>query len=144
MSPMDRRRYHPDWPWIVRQIRAQAGDRCEFCGVPNHTWVQRNVIGDWQLDEELQQWNSTEAWIWLGTDDPPDPVWIVLTVAHVADRDPMNVDPSNLRALCQRCHLNHDRPENQRRAIETRKRNHECKRREAIAATGQLALEGTL
>ena len=29
------------------------------------------------------------------------------TVAHL-DHDPTNNDPTNLRALCQRCHLTHD------------------------------------
>ena len=32
---------------------------------------------------------------------------VVLTVAHL-DHQPENVDPDNLRALCQRCHLAYD------------------------------------
>lgn len=35
-------------------------------------------------------------------------VKIILTVAHL-DRDRTNNHPGNLAALCQRCHLNHDR-----------------------------------
>jgi hypothetical protein len=34
---------------------------------------------------------------------------IVLTIAHL-DQHPENNAPNNLAALCQRCHLNHDRP----------------------------------
>lgn len=34
---------------------------------------------------------------------------IVLSVAHL-DQQPENNHSSNLAALCQRCHLNHDRP----------------------------------
>ncbi len=34
---------------------------------------------------------------------------IVLTIAHL-DQHPENNEPNNLAALCQRCHLNHDRP----------------------------------
>lgn len=34
--------------------------------------------------------------------------WCVLTVAHL-DHTPENVEPDNLRAMCQRCHLSYDR-----------------------------------
>lgn len=34
---------------------------------------------------------------------------IVLSVAHL-DQQPENNDPNNLAALCQKCHINHDRP----------------------------------
>ena len=34
---------------------------------------------------------------------------IVLSVAHL-DQMPENNDPRNLAALCQKCHINHDRP----------------------------------
>lgn len=36
---------------------------------------------------------------------------IVLTVAHL-DHDEQNNNLNNLRALCQRCHLKHDRKDN--------------------------------
>jgi hypothetical protein len=39
---------------------------------------------------------------------------VVLAAAHL-DHDPSNNRPRNLRALCQRCHLLHDRPEHRRR-----------------------------
>jgi len=43
----------------------------------------------------------------------PGSVYVVLTVAHLDhDRDNFDVQDSRLRALCQRCHLNHDRPHN--------------------------------
>lgn len=51
---------------------------------------------------------------------------VVLTVAHVNDPSPENVTPGNLAALCQRCHLGHDRKhhaqtraQNQRKAMLT-------------------------
>jgi 5-methylcytosine-specific restriction endonuclease McrA len=34
---------------------------------------------------------------------------VVLTIAHL-DHTPENNDPSNLRALCQRCHNRYDAP----------------------------------
>ena len=42
----------------------------------------------------------------------PNPVsgWrVILGAAHL-DHRPENVSPSNLRSLCQRCHLRHDHP----------------------------------
>ena len=40
---------------------------------------------------------------------------VVLAAAHL-DHDPTNNRLGNLKALCQRCHLRHDRLEHRRRA----------------------------
>lgn len=72
--------------------------RCEICNVENHTWRQRNGA-------------------------PKDVhSHIVLTIAHL-DQDIENNDPLNLMALCQRCHLRHDRPHHLINASLTRDRN---------------------
>jgi hypothetical protein len=34
---------------------------------------------------------------------------VILATAHL-DHDPSNSEPSNLKCLCQRCHMLHDRP----------------------------------
>ncbi len=47
--------------------------------------------------------------------------WVVLTVAHLHDPDPMNCSDDNLAALCQRCHNRLDMPMRQRHASETRR-----------------------
>ena len=39
---------------------------------------------------------------------------VVLATAHL-DHDPTNNRPKNLKALCQRCHMIHDRDEHRRR-----------------------------
>jgi 5-methylcytosine-specific restriction endonuclease McrA len=44
---------------------------------------------------------------------------VVLTVAHL-DHTPENVDPANLKAWCQRCHLTFDAPLHARNAAATR------------------------
>jgi len=74
-------RYPPEWPVISLWVRVMAGWRCEWCDAKQ------------------------------GEPHPVTLSRVVLTVAHVHDPDPGNVTPSNLAALCQRCHLAHDRPQ---------------------------------
>lgn len=65
-------------------------------------------------------YKQARQWVWerklMGTsEDDEYPVSvIVLTVAHL-DHDVQNNDLENLKCLCQRCHLNHDRRDNIRR-----------------------------
>lgn len=78
--PMDRADYHPEWPSISRQIRDQADNRCEQCGVANGQRVYR----EWKHNDTV----------------------IVLTVHHLCDCDKREChDPTHLRSLCQSCHL---------------------------------------
>jgi len=46
---------------------------------------------------------------------------VVLTVAHL-DHDPSNCAESNLRALCQRCHIRYDARQHAKSATATRRR----------------------
>lgn len=80
IKPENRKRYPADWKQIRRRILDRAGNRCEFCGVENHS-LRKN--GNGKL------------------------VKIVLTIAHL-DHTPENCSPDNLRALCQRCHNRYD------------------------------------
>lgn len=61
---------------------------------------------------------------WCGAENhQPHPVTgslVVLTVAHL-DNTPENCDDDNLAALCQRCHLNYDRPIHVANAARTRR-----------------------
>jgi len=119
--------YPPDWPEISHRIRFdRAGSRCEChgecghahpggrCNAPHGVLVYRPHEAPWQ-------W-QTEA------DVEAHPVRIILSTAHL-DHDRRNNADDNLRALCQFCHLNHDRLH--RAAL---------KRQRAIEA-GQLELE---
>lgn len=45
----------------------------------------------------------------------------MLTVAHVYDMDHMACSLLNLAALCQRCHLNHDRQHHTENSWRTRR-----------------------
>jgi len=91
---MNRADYHPDWKSVSRQIREQAGDRCEFCGVENGAIVYR-------------EYKNADT-------------KIVLTVAHLCE-DKKCYDPTHLRALCQGCHLRLDMPHHVRHAADTRR-----------------------
>jgi 5-methylcytosine-specific restriction endonuclease McrA len=80
IKPENRSRYPKDWRQIRAAILKRARSRCEWCGVENHATIERSG-------------NRTR---------------IVLTIAHL-DHTPENCAPENLRALCQRCHLDYDR-----------------------------------
>lgn len=81
IRPEMARRYPPYWRGLSWVIRhIREQGACLWCGAANHR---------------------------------PHPVTgsrVVLTVAHLSDMRPEADDMLNLAALCQRCHLRHDRP----------------------------------
>lgn len=81
IRPENRVRYPKDWKHIRARILERAHNRCEFCGVENHTMRLNSKTG-----KEVR---------------------IVLTVAHL-NHEPEDCRPENLRALCQRCHNQYD------------------------------------
>ncbi len=114
IRPELRKFYGREWKTVTRpRILARAGNKCEQCGVPNHTDVRR-VRGCWL--EILVSWANGIALAWrdqAGRELAEMPlgrqrnVRVVLTVAHLNhaagdDRD------QNLAALCQYCHLHYD------------------------------------
>ena len=46
MTPMDRKKYHPDWENISKKIRKRAGDRCELCPAKNGEphWKTNSIV----------------------------------------------------------------------------------------------------
>lgn len=110
--PCDYNDYPANWKThIVPAIRERSGDRCEWCGYRNRAHRYTRHAG------------STR---------------IILTVAHIdhdlSHNDDMDeggpalpLEQANLVHLCQRCHLNHDRPKH----LETRSVNR-------VKATGQM------
>ena len=58
---------------------------------------------------------------------PVNVIKIILTIAHL-DHSKDNNGPDNLRALCQKCHLNHDQEQHLKNAAETRKKKNDAKR----------------
>jgi hypothetical protein len=73
--------------------------------------------GRW-FDEAHETWRDGRgrevAWPGFGEYRNLKQTRVVLATAHL-DHNPGNSRPGNLRALCQRCHLLHDRPEHRRR-----------------------------
>lgn len=79
ISPENKARYPKDWPAISLRIRKRAGWKCEVEGCKAEQGKPHPITGS----------------------------IVVLTVAHL-DHIPENVDDSNLKAMCQRCHLRYD------------------------------------
>jgi hypothetical protein len=138
IRPDLRKHYGKQWREETRKrILLRAGNKCEQCGVPNHTYVIR-ACGWWtaQIDTSRlhfmrgRQTELPDQFYWT----PPTgqaaqllgfprticrEVYIRLGVAHLNhtagdDRD------ENLRAVCQWCHLNLDK-EHHRKTRQTRK-----------------------
>ena len=123
--PMQRHRYPPDWETISRRIRARDGQRCRFCGVPNHMRGWRDDRGCFH---PLTSWEAPPIGRRLTI--------IVLTVAHIGENKHDKMDVSALMSLCQACHLWIDIDEHKENARATRTR----KRSEAAAKRGQQQL----
>jgi 5-methylcytosine-specific restriction endonuclease McrA len=115
IRPENKARYPKDWPAISQRIRLRAGNKCEFCGVPNHqlgAWINGHWHVAWpkgsgERDRPRQgeefPCHRGEVVEWRKV------VRVVLTVAHL-DHKPENCADENLKALCQRCHNVYDMP----------------------------------
>ena len=112
--------YPIDWPQISAWVRfVRARGRCEVCGRPHGQIVRHLGDGSW-WDEAGQTWRDGRGRkITAPASHDRIPVRttkVVLAAAHL-DHDPGHCGRRhrNIRALCQRCHLLHDRPEHRRR-----------------------------
>lgn len=117
--PIDYSQYADNWPKISYFIRKyRAKDQCEWCGVPNGRVIARLGENEWALADagyqgmsmkQLKAYNEK----YLVPYHLPRFTRIVLTVAHI-DQDKTNNRFHNLAALCQACHLHHDRHQHAR------------------------------
>lgn len=112
IHPENRDRYPADWKEVSTRIKERAGYQCECageCGLhPGKRCEERH-------GEDAKYANGT----------------IVLTTAHL-DHTPENCDDSNLKAMCQRCHLRYDREHH----YQSRKR----RQRESLERAGQATI----
>ena len=109
--PIRKQDYHPEWPAISRQIREEAGQKCEWCEAPNGQVIKRGKGKEWAeiyaaRAPDAAEWESVKGMSWARLKFH-GLTRVVLTVAHL-DRNSKNNDRHNLAALCQGCHLNHD------------------------------------
>lgn len=125
ISKEKRALYPTDWDAISLRIREAAGQRCQQCKAPNGQMVARGTASDagtYMLKEGEVFDAETGRYLGRarGSEYERDRfVVIVLTVSHT-DHDPRNNADDNLRALCQRCHLAHDKDQHIASARATR------------------------
>lgn len=117
IRPQLRYLYPIDWPQLSAVIRFErAKGRCEACGRPHGREVQHLGNGTW-YDVERGQWINGRGRPLLRLAGLVQlaafRTKVVLATAHL-DHDPTNNVGRNLKALCQRCHMLHDRFEHQR------------------------------
>ena len=110
IRPELRQFYGREWHTVIRpRILKRARDRCEQCRIPNHETAWR-VGASWRVPR--QTWWRDEGGRCTRLISPPTgwlrKVRIVLTIAHL-NHDPADNRDENLMALCQWCHLHHDR-----------------------------------
>lgn len=130
IRPSQRWFYPIDWRELSQVIRFdRAGGRCERCSRPHRQPVIVGPDGMW-WDEGRQGWRdhrgrrsrelpspsrlaALQPTLAGFTSLPLRSTYVVLATAHL-DQDPGNNASSNLAALCQRCHLAHDRAAHRR------------------------------
>jgi hypothetical protein len=126
IRPQHKWLYPFDWRELSRVIRfGRAKSRCETCARPHGKMVHHLGDGRW-WDEETKAWRDGRGRVTLANISVDDPgvriTHVVLATCHL-DHDPTNNRPRNLKAMCQRCHMLHDKPEHlRRRAITYRLR----------------------
>jgi len=120
----EHRYFYPiDWRELSVAIRfRRAGGSCEGCGRPHGQTVYHLGDGRW-WDASIGTWRDGQGRTLktLPTMDDLDVVRatkVVLAAAH-CDHNTTNNTNANLAAFCQRCHMNHDRPDHKRRRWRT-------------------------
>lgn len=111
--PIDYSEYHPKWSLISRLIRfKRANNKCEECGLKNGSIIDKEtreypVHQKW-VEFHQQLYTPHSSWTYPKLLKHFGFTKIVLTVAHL-DHDKENNRFWNLKALCQKCHLEYDK-----------------------------------
>src|SRR5689334_16082814 len=104
--------YPAHWRELSRRVRFdRAAGACEGCGRPHGLTIRCVPDGRW-FDPGRGTWRDRRGrparWPDLEEMTRQYTTRVVLAAAHL-DNDPGNNRLRNLRSLCQRCHLIHDR-----------------------------------
>lgn len=127
IKPENKIRYPKDWKQIRADILERAANCCETCKVPNHSFVERGTgkdAGTYKNEEGKVFCSESGEYLGMARISEYHAksfVKIVLTIAHM-DHTPENCDPSNLKALCQSCHLKYDAEHHRKNAARTRRK----------------------
>ena len=132
--PMKRELYPVDWEEIAAKLKDEVGQKCEECGVPNHEWIHRRLDNPAVWISALDEAGEAE-WYWNVEQYTEEPIQVILTTAHL-DHDPSHNDRSNLRVLCQRCHLVYDSSHH----VQNARRTRILKKHQIKSEAGQLGL----
>ena len=105
--------YPAHWDELSRRVRFErAQGMCQGCGRPHGSTVRCLPDGRW-FDPARSTWRDRRGrnarWPDLEHMVRLRTTRVVLATAHL-DHDPTNNGLRNLRSLCQRCHMIHDRP----------------------------------
>lgn len=129
IKPENKALYPANWKEIADRIRARDGHKCKVCKVLNGALIHRGKVAGIPGYQYLMTdavYSAIDGSLLADTpmidfrEEGANAVLIVLTVAHLHDHNPANVDDDNLAALCQRCHLTHDRTMHMTNAAITR------------------------
>jgi hypothetical protein len=129
--PCDYSKYPTNWKSEIRpRILERAGNKCELCLVGNGEYIFRGYLdgievyqyGDGSVHNaktgefiEKNVYALIEA---LNGDINSKAIKVVLTVMHL-DHDTTNNEDDNLKAACQKCHLNYDKEHHKKNSKET-------------------------
>ncbi len=130
--PIDYKKYPTNWKTeIVPKVKARDNNSCAFCGVKNYSVGYRqnskfvptagNEWHDKAGNGELSYKEARELVKHSNEFADDNLIVIVLTVAHL-NHDINNNDLSNLKALCQKCHLDYDKDHHKKNSRETLKK----------------------
>jgi hypothetical protein len=132
IKPEFRKFYGLQWRTITRpRILARAGDKCEQCGKPNHAYIETRFAP--RTSDGLMFWSKLttrgENTNWYDKNGKPVTapqffesaavIRVIICLAHL-NHTPGDDGDENLKALCQWCHLRHDKTKHAAAAKVTR------------------------
>lgn len=154
--PIDYSKYPKNWKEISQHIRFErAQGRCESCGVRHgETIIREPGTANYLIFDIEHGYYCRPDGTLIKMSELPDFVVdaketrVILTVHHIGvdkpdgtpgdAHDKMDCRDENLAALCQKCHLAADGPDNAKAATVTKAK----KKHAALQAGGQRAMFG--
>jgi len=125
--PIDYKNYPSNWKTEIRPaILQRAHGRCESCGINNGAVIRRD--GDKVRRPCQTEWDMINADVWHNEHSMTTAlkkhgfIRVVLTIAHL-NHDTGDNRPENLKALCQKCHLELDKEQHRQSRYQNKTKN---------------------